>query len=175
MSRIYHTMPAPAQKSSPEPSDPPRRHSTRKATQPTRLKPSTPSVAKTPARTNAVSDTRRRKLPGARDGHDDAPSDQAGVAPWRSLSIPPGVVWRETTSLSGIWTSRGWPWDDLCGISFQNNFLPLGRLPGRKRGTWPTGDISDHHRRGGTLRRYYSPDKDSAQASRTRRGVQLTP
>ena len=57
-----------------------RGHSTRKAIQPTRLKPSTPSVAKTPARTKAASDTRRSKPPGARDGHDDAPSDQEGVA-----------------------------------------------------------------------------------------------
>jgi hypothetical protein len=64
--------------SSPDPPDPPRgRLSTRKAARPSRLKPSTPSVAKTPARVKAAAtDMRRRKKPVARSYNDATSSDQ---------------------------------------------------------------------------------------------------
>jgi hypothetical protein len=63
--------------SSPDPPDPPRRLSTRKAARPSRLKPSTPSVAKTPARVkDAATDMRRRKKPVARSYNDATSSDQ---------------------------------------------------------------------------------------------------
>ena len=63
--------------SSPDPPDPPRRLSTRKAARPSRLKPSTPSVAKTPARVKAAAtDMRRRKKPVARSYNDATLCDQ---------------------------------------------------------------------------------------------------
>ena len=71
-------------------------------------------------------------------GAELAATTRKGRRSWTRPGTGPG----KTTRPGNICGSRGWPWDILRGISYPSYpsfFFLLGRLSGRRRGTWPTG------------------------------------